>query len=94
MPKLTLLMIITPPDFGIARYSLAALRKHIRHLPDCSLSIYQNGLSEQQERAIATIIRGTDWHSTSNRSRLLNSTLKMGEWYKTDQGTAALRMGL
>lgn len=96
MPKLTLLMIITPTDFAIARYSLGALRKHIRSLSDCSLLIYQNGLSEQQEREIATITNGTEWLLISNRTALLNDidNMKVGKQYVTDQGATALREGL
>ena len=72
MAELTLLMIVTPPDFAIAKYSLWALRKHIPSLPDCSLLIYQNGLSEQQECEIESIIHGTKWLLISNRLTLLN----------------------
>jgi hypothetical protein len=32
MLKLTWLIIVTQPDFGMAKYSLGALRKHIRSL--------------------------------------------------------------
>src|SRR5436305_15174788 len=96
MPDLTLLMIVTPPDFGIAKYSLRALRKHIPPLPDCSLLIYENGLSEQQEHEIATIIQGTKWLLISNRSILRHTSknMKVGENYQTDQGATALREAL
>jgi hypothetical protein len=96
VPDLTLLMIVTPPDFGIAKYALGAVRKHISPCPDCSLLIYQNGLSEQQEREIATIIQGTKWLSISNRSTLLHNlkNMKVGEDYQTDQGAIALRQAL
>jgi hypothetical protein len=44
--KLTLLMIVTPRDCGIALYSITALSNHLRQLPFCSLAIYENALSE------------------------------------------------
>ena len=96
MAELTLLMIVTPPDLAIAKYSLWALRKHIPSLPDCSLLIYQNGLSEQQECEIASIIHGTKWLLISNRLTLLSTSknMKVGENYQTDQGATALREGL
>jgi len=93
MAELTLLMIVTPPDFAIAKYSLWALRKHIPSLPDCSLLIYQNGLSEQQECEIASIIHGTKWLLISNRLTLPKN-MKVGEFYQTDQGATAFREGL
>jgi len=93
MAELTLLMIVTPPDFPIAKYSLRALRKHIPAVPDCSLLIYQNGLSEQQECEIASIIHGTKWLLISNRLTLPKN-MKVGEDYQTDQGATALREGL
>ena len=93
MAELTLLMIVTPPDLAIAKYSLRALRKHIPSVPDCSLLIYQNGLSGQQECEIANIIHGTEWLLISNRLTLPKN-MKVGEFYQTDQGATALREGL
>jgi hypothetical protein len=88
-------MIITPPDAGIAKYSLRALKKNLRSLPDCSLMIYQNGLSEQQEHEIASITHGTGWLSVSNGDKVSQiSKSNIGKNYTTDQGATALRVGL
>jgi hypothetical protein len=95
VPQLTLFMIITPPDVDIAKFSLRALKKNIRYVPDCSLMIYQNGLSERQEREIAGITHGMSWLSVSNKQKLSQiSKGEIGKFYTTDQGGTALRVGL
>jgi hypothetical protein len=94
--RLISLMIITPRDSDIAKCCLSSLRKHIPHLPNFSLLIYQNGLSELQEQEISTVIRGTPWLSVSNRSRLQEfaGNLEVGAWYRTEEGGTAFRQGM
>lgn len=95
MLRLTSIMIITPLDFGIAKYCLASLKEHKRLLPNFSVLVYLNGLSEVQENQLLTIIDGTSWLSISNRSKLqkIADNIEVGEWYHTEEGGTALRQG-
>lgn len=92
--KLTLLMTITPPDCGISKYSLLAL-KRLRNFLDYDLCVYLNGLSAQDEVGVKAKMK--DFSSVvfkSNRDWLNPKNLRVGEKYKTDFGANEFRQGL
>lgn len=92
--QLKLLMVITPPDAGIAAYTLAALRRRMKRLPDCAVRVYLNGLSEEQERSIIKQTKGVGRIEVkSNRAWFDGDAVVIGKRYETDYGSREMREG-
>lgn len=92
---LALLMLITPPDLPIARYSIRALSKLLRMSDKVTVYLYCNGLNEKDEEEITAVSGGINSrvHIISNRQRLarIQNDIKIGDWYITDEGNREFR---
>lgn len=95
--KLTLFMLVTPPDLAIAKYTIASLKKTLLRVKQISAVIFLNGLSEQEEFEVYKIIGNMREMIVvkSNREKLLEieKDIKIGEFYTTDNGAVNLREG-
>jgi hypothetical protein len=92
--QLKLLMVITPPDAGIAAYTLTALRRRMKRLPDCALRVYLNGLSEEQERSIIKQMKGAGHiEIKSNGAWFDKDAVVIGKLFETHYGTREMRQG-
>jgi hypothetical protein len=91
----TLLMLLTPPELPIARYTIPALGR-LTSVAGVSVVVFANGLTVDQEQRVASWLATVpNIRLASNRERIAGSTGTMvaGEWYTTDAGRRELRVG-
>lgn len=94
---LILFMIITPPDIGIACYTVKALKKLLKQTDDISIVLYFNGLSISEEEIISNIVdENNKFIIKSNKGKIneIKNNISIGKYYVTDQGKKELRQGL
>ncbi len=95
MPKLTLLMVVTPPDLPITRYTIPALR-HLSAYGDIEVIIYLNSLTSDQELNVRNYAKGLKFcrvKSNSDRVKISGNFKVYGSMFKTDSGRHDIRLG-
>jgi glucosyl-dolichyl phosphate glucuronosyltransferase len=94
-PACTILMLITPPELPVARYTVPAL-KHLVAGGRADVVIFANGLSSAEEHILEGLIRGLSGvtiRSNRNRVHAERGSMRIGEWYETPAGRRELRVG-
>ncbi len=93
-PRLVMLMIVTPPDLPIAKYSLRAVMRLLS--PEVNLVVFCNGLSADQELLVANWVKTPHATIRSNRSRIDLARLasEVGGFFSLGENRTDFREGL
>jgi hypothetical protein len=90
------LMIVTPVDLAIARYTIPALARLVGSSECIHAVIYCNGLAPGEVADVEDLIRPYrrfTCRENSARMHSIGESIRVGEWYTTDAGNKELREG-